>query len=1043
MNKLQQNAKLGFLVFACLAWMTYGATANNWKADSNGNWNGKYSEVEHWSLGHLPSASEDCVFPPQTDVAYTVQVDGDRVDEFNELRVYNAVSSAPFQPVTFTGVGTLKGLSGQVRLWSGTAILAGNVTFQGSGDQTAGANCTLTVRDAAAYDLGTGCFVYGNGTKVLVEGGCFAAGLKGLTSEGIAFRMSGGQWVNANTTAKLVAANATADISISGGTVQMSTQIEDMRFLPRGAAVVTNTLASGNVVYVASMTVNEVSGTLHAWSDPSANGSAIRLTAPVCWYGRGRLLSNWFMTYAAGDFFFDLERIDVGRLSYPLTSATVEHVGDVTYGGFGDWTWQANPKANRFHGRLTLDTTDCIDAATSRTIPFPVADPQIGSSIRTIGSGTARLGLTYAVNTAYEGPDSLRVRQLDVSADLVAGVSGFGTAKVTDAALRCVDFNLSAGKKLTVYPGRFYIDCVNDPFIGDGAEILVDVTGLTAQDGTAGNQGLLVYPVFVCTKGEGVPLEKFRLVNNGGTTWQLKKTGGCVYLRDATEKRLNPSSYLWTGAKNGDWSDGENWQGGVAPGETDIAYFDVCAGETTVVIPEGGVTVKSISGGGLSSAAWYRSCGAFVFKGGPITLKSTSADNWDSAIYNSGMLPFYFECDVSIAGHFGPTSYKGVVFKGKVSSSQYLKPSGDIRVADALTCYSLYPVARHLEAARQTSLTVLSGGSVTISDQQAFPSSAQVSLNVLGGGLVDFKAGKAIRVFGFAGSANGTSVNPCVHLIDGRVKFADTIALTATADQHVAGTGRVDVALTQSPAAGVSRFVLKDGLTWAPKKWETVTSGNEGGALALGVAPRCTAILAPRADLEYGPAAGVTPTMEAAVRACELGIGAKLVVSCSDPDDEAVARDVTFVDPIAAKQMAMIQKEGTGTLTLASADNLFMDKAGVDVREGTLVWTKPQVVGTFAAAFGSTLKYGSSAGVVATLTINDNVDLTGVNLVADGAETTDLLARAQPVVIVSSGNHITGLPSVPDSIRVSVVPTADGGEQLRCKQVRGLAIIFR
>ena len=66
------HAMFAALGASCCLW---GYDANFWQA-VDGDFNGKYSEVAHWSRGHLPNAGEDAVFENQA-VPYTVEIDGD------------------------------------------------------------------------------------------------------------------------------------------------------------------------------------------------------------------------------------------------------------------------------------------------------------------------------------------------------------------------------------------------------------------------------------------------------------------------------------------------------------------------------------------------------------------------------------------------------------------------------------------------------------------------------------------------------------------------------------------------------------------------------------------------------------------------------------------------------------------------------------------------------------------------------------------------------------------------------------------------------
>ncbi|MCB0392589.1 MAG: hypothetical protein KDD58_14970, partial [Bdellovibrionales bacterium] len=107
-----------------------------------------------------------------------------------------------------------------------------------------------------------------------------------------------------------------------------------------------------------------------------------------------------------------------------------------------------------------------------------------------------------------------------------------------------------------------------------------------------------------------------------------------------TKNTVIPNPFLWTGGAHPDanWSTGANWQGGVAPSNTDIATFDgsctncnvtmdtnidvaginMQSGYTGTITQNAGVTVD------VGASGWVQQAGIFQGSGGNINLNGTS-----------------------------------------------------------------------------------------------------------------------------------------------------------------------------------------------------------------------------------------------------------------------------------------------------------------------------------------------------------------------------------------------------------------------------------
>ncbi len=90
----------------------------------------------------------------------------------------------------------------------------------------------------------------------------------------------------------------------------------------------------------------------------------------------------------------------------------------------------------------------------------------------------------------------------------------------------------------------------------------------------------------------------------------------------------------WTGATNNTWSTGSNWQGGSAPGSTQVAVIPGSLGNYPIItsgtITTGSINIASgasvtVSGGTLQVAGYLSNSGTFNATGGTIELNGSSA----------------------------------------------------------------------------------------------------------------------------------------------------------------------------------------------------------------------------------------------------------------------------------------------------------------------------------------------------------------------------------------------------------------------------------
>ena len=650
----------------CLAaaFVASAYTANNWQA-VDGDWNGKYSDVRHWSRGHLPSIDEgeDAVFVNQTGAQYDVEIDvnigegGIPAPAF--FKVSNSNIRESLAPVRFYGNGKITQYLSTSSFYlydNSQSVFDGNVLVDLSGRLYSCTNRTIEVRGNASLTFG-GNIEMGEGDVFLLsEGGKVSvAGAINPGSNDVTFRMTGGELLLNSAPPTFSSAST---VELSGGRVtQLQGKMLEPRMLPRDSAVYDQTYPNVYAVQFLNTFTNELSGTLLITNDTDTAA-----TDRCGWirfeqgnnviYGGGRISVG--MLYVAGTFgnVFDVSRIDIGKRYY-ISRGEFTVPRDITIGAFGDYTFHGDKPEYSAHylGTTTFETMDCFDGVTVHNVAQGGLAAIPGSAFRITGGGNVDLLFLAGV----PNDDIPGFRALEVCDGASAGISNIvNTVSYYAGVIRMGRLSLGDGTKLSFQALMNSVESATKVEASENARLEVSLKSLTASDTTAMTGGLLVRPVLVSGESEcDIPVGNVTLVDNAGT-WRVKKVGGTIYLRDDTA-RVRPETippYFWTGAVNGDWNEPGNWQGNAVPTSSSRVFFGVCDTTNIVTIPAGGVTVSTLSGAGHTGSEWFRSSEPYVFRGGKITITQSGQSNQNSAFYDCGIMPKYFECDVEFSGNF-------------------------------------------------------------------------------------------------------------------------------------------------------------------------------------------------------------------------------------------------------------------------------------------------------------------------------------------------------------------------------------------------------
>jgi autotransporter-associated beta strand protein len=158
-----------------------------------------------------------------------------------------------------------------------------------------------------------------------------------------------------------------------------------------------------------------------------------------------------------------------------------------------------------------------------------------------------------------------------------------------------------------------------------------------------------------------------------------------------------------------------------------------------------------------------------------------------------------------------------------------------------------------------------------------------------------------------------------------------------------------------------------------------------------------------------------------------------LTVDTQDPES-GIGHAVTFSDPVIG--YGKLVKQGAGTLVLASDANAVT--GGVSVVEGALAWTVDQSMPSLAVEPGTSLLFGWNGSEASVLTVESDLDLTGVNVRPVAGSPS--FAGRNTVIAAANGAKITGTPILPEGYDWSIT---DDGSALQLHKGMGMSIIFR
>lgn len=1067
--KNMKQIVLSLLVVAGVGFARLGLAEvvnNYWQATGQGL-DGRWGDVDHWSLGHLPTDGEIAVIDPLrtggSSANFTITVD--EAYTADALTIGDPDNTTRKQAVRFTGSGSLefsqKSQSQFIIRNCSLGIVFDGPAFTVRGSTGVLNYSLLTVRNGSSlYCDGTFTSWKGNDNLVVDDGGSVSVKDFSFYNGGnghSAVVKTGGSFIcrntfapHSNSTTDEQAKNFAFDLKIEGG----SAQIKSLR-LTRAAASLkmsagTLKLTDKPMLAADDLSQIQVTGGEMIW------GFDIAQAADDLWYqymtahpdivcgcnkfqmDQGILfrhsgtfhVSQFENLSTTASMQVDCDRLVFDGLNWPFrwngTGTRITHLyGPTEIRVDGCDFNQAYQNCYLYcHGKIVVDLRDWSNPALVRTMKFRgfhSADGTLEMTVRGKG-GSFTIGPAYS----YESFSSFAVEE-GVALSLGNRSALTDAGKTTEWGPLSTE-SLTLGKDVTVSltAGLQHL-CASRWSIDPTVKISVSLPDATLTHGA--------FPILVDLDSKGLPESLLGQIELVGSPegWALENAHGqiSVYRRDPTQVGIY-GSCEWTGAAgDGKWSTAGNWQGGTSPAEKLTHVFG--ASDKTGVdhngTSSGGTTVGSIvfqtnavmsytildkqmtfnNGDAITSYSWVPQC----LQTG---LRMTGGDR---KIYANSVGPIYLaagkDMDLKSGNNGAYMCYGDVRLGCKTTSSvQALKMDGNNRA---------FPSFR-------TAMTVVSGGDIKFNKQTAALNQAGATLRVSQGGSLQFTAGDGLFY-------QWTQV-PASIVVDGTLNIA--APFRGGANQSYRGSGRLNI--TGGTVSHTASSVVSFGETLQvyPTTWSTVTADAADRALAMG-ANSGTPVIHVTDGWTYGPAAGVTPTASANSRAFVLANGAVATI-------EANGGAVRFVDGVKGFGTLAITN---GTLSVEAA--CAAEEVSLAARKGaTLKLVGDQALGGLSAEPAAEVELDGE------VTLGGELDLAGATLklsptavvaAAKGVKLdgtaldlgTALIPRWRTLFTAGNG-EIAGVPAAGDLYKFRTVETENGLE-LQCKSVTGIAIIVK
>ena len=1017
-------------VFAAVA--ANAKETNYWIGPSGGSW----GTDANWSLEHVPTADEYVDYNGTTPM--TIVVDGDYVCWCFYVNTSNTKA-----PLTFTGSGSITA-SGSNGHYSKKPLILDGVTLALNGRETL-FYASVTLKNGAKLTSDRQkLHSWASKAEFLVEDGeiscgpiCYASTPSSVTlkkgkvtctalqessrdqSGRCNVTIEGGDF---NCSGEFLLTNATT-LAMSGGalTIGGRAKVMDTATLSLTGGAITNTAtltASGKRL------VTESKGTSFT---AASSGTAVDFIEEqdetVVFPAPFSMPNGQFITEKRATLVSD-QPMEVYQFAFgPASTAetsplTLQLKTIVARGQALFATKTGNARTHIVKGETTIRPTTDIPSS-SGTSTYPMFDGTVIVDTRDWNDESVPHDMYFRNVGSCDGNGSLSVRGGGtVSMTHSTCYYPFRTVTVesgTTLVLRehaNVDYGSLCAEKIVLgpnavlkIPGGLATARANAWEVDPTARIEVTVVDGMVAGGQTVLRGL-----------EGLPaglLSQVSIVGEGTAGWTLSTADGSIVLTKPVGAVDGTYPNEWTGeAGNGSWANALNWYCKEAPvKDSKTAVYAFGAADTVTS------TDYDIAGAYLKQLVFRRSAiSSFTVTSAGERTFFTYGYGANSSVYSESALPQYVSMKFRVTGNntFSFTANDGpIILTGNVSypsTTSKFQVTGDIRVSGALKWPQVTALAPTYKNSPITSLTILPGGSFTVTNQTSSLGQTGCAFYVQKNGTLTFLRGDSSSAYYWSGN-----VTPTKSIVDGTMSIG--VPFRGGCNQAFGGSGLLRLADTD-PGTKASALTLSESLTTAVSDDWTTTKAGADYPLTLKVASFSSPTLKLSADWTYGPSADAEPASEAADRALVVERESVLTV-------DAGGFAATFADPVKGEGTLAVTN-GTVKLSGGAAD---LAKVRLEVT-GTLEAEEGLSLGAIVSA-GGTVRFADHEPIA----LSDTADVTGLKF-----EFADGVPRRWATLLTAPS--ISGAVASSDDYKTRIVET-DGGYALQCRMISGALLIIR
>ncbi len=1072
--------KVKFLAWACATAMSLTAAAytdNYWQGPDGGQWN----DPDNWTLGRVPTTDDNTVL---TDMGgpYTINVEGDQ--RIYCLMVGLETEATVQGTVTLTGSGTITAVGSKenyirpkrglilngptVHLDNGNLMLYGPLTVKSSSTITCIGHFTMWMTAPSIYVEQGGTVNIAQDlrcratTPVTVAGGTLKCKrvihFSGYTFVPINISITGGEFITESINLDVASSIAlsggtlkatdfitladTVTLNLTGGTMVLPNPNYPQRMLTENTGATVEYVTSEHSVDSVSdksILENLNGGTLVVKGTGNGAVNVFTENGETVTVGGQLVVTNGYISFnneatLTSDYplfvkYFRTESATGLPIIHAPTLVICGGVQPFNIGGEGRYFFFEGPTTVRLTSNLTRTISKSAYPLLSGDFVFDTRDwydPTIvrnmdlrGLGAKDIAKVTIRGGGDVWVMPTRTGTPFTRFAVEEGCTLSLASL----TTGIDFGPLHAEEFVMGPNTVLNIPAGSNSVHAVRWSVDPTAIINVVLVEGLTTEA-----KGVLCDIGGNFTPAAG----QIRLV--GATEgWGLIEQNGSWAVTNAAMDVTRESDYEWTGGGANTLSQNpDNW-GGTRPEESKVYVFGAADGgatpnfyrffrSTDTDTPQGSTiqgvkfrntAVKTFTIGG-SSGITYNNSGEYA----SATLYSLSPVMQK---YEGGSIRGYNPSFSASAE--GPLVIKTKTDFQKRSDTGVISVSGDVRFGNTIT-FPRLNLGRYGNSAGHlvcgTRMSVLAGGSLTLTNQTSAFTSAFSGIRIEEGGTLTFNGGASAFYQWNIDKGNTPYSGGAKQTIDGTMNV--NVPFLGGGQHSYGGNGSLNLSAAIRPAVRATRVAFGDALSVnLSHDWVTTADGADF-PFTIKVLGTPTFHLA--ADWRYGPAEGAIPESTATERMAIVAEEATLTV---DPSGGTA----TFADPVGGKGTLAVTN---GTL-VTSGDTA--DTLGIAVKaNGVYELSAPQTLRALSCDAGGLLRFTASAP----LTVKETVNLDGMTLA--WSENLNFPTHRWQTIITSKTGFAGTLSGLGGSLLTQTVETANGIE-LQLRKVIGTAVYIR